>query len=93
VKNETEAAETKKPTRAEKDLAKLVNADELLETLFKPKSRPTKRTLWNWTRQGLIPVIRIGVSVFFDPVVVKAALENGKPKLAHRRATKTRRRQ
>ena len=70
-----------KRTRAQKDLSKLVDADQLIEMLFDAPSRPSKRTIWNWTRQGFIPVIKIGVSVFFDPVAVKAALEKGKPRL------------
>ncbi len=45
---------------------KLVNADKLLETLFAPESRPCKRTLWNWVRQGYVPAVHIGKSVFFD---------------------------
>ena|SRR2546425_7380433 len=54
---------------------KLVSADRLLETLFEPESRPTKRTLWNWVRNGYVRAIHIGKSVFFDAEEVRATLE------------------
>ena len=60
-------------------LERLVNADQMLETLFEPESRPTRRTVWNWVREGHIPCVRIGVSVFFDPVKVRAWFEKKRP--------------
>lgn len=54
---------------------KLMNADRLLDTIFEPESRPTKRTLYNWIARGLIPCVRVGTSLFFAPDKVKAALE------------------
>src|SRR5207249_11466853 len=79
----TQTDNDKLTTRAEKDRAKLVNADQLLETLFDAECRPTKRTLWNWCRLGYVPVIRIGVSVFFDPSAVRQVLDHGRPRLTH----------
>jgi len=61
--------------RAEKDLGKLVNVDGLIEARFTPESAPTARTVWNWVREGQVPSIHIGRSVFFDPAAVRAALE------------------
>ena len=62
-------------TRAEKDLSKLVNVNGLIEALWAPENQPTPRTVWNWVREGEVPCIRIGRSVFFDPAAVRAVLE------------------
>jgi len=53
---------------------KLMDADELLESQFTAQSRPSKRTLWNWVALGLIPAVRVGRSVFFDPEAVETKL-------------------
>jgi hypothetical protein len=67
--------------RAERDLSKLVDANRLREVLWDAKSAPSKRTIWNWTRDGRIPVVRVGISVFYDPSKVKAALEKPKARV------------
>jgi hypothetical protein len=67
--------ELKLTPRAGKDLGKLVNVDGLIQALFAPESSPTQRTVWNWVREGQVPCIHIGRSVFFDPVAVRATLE------------------
>jgi hypothetical protein len=61
---------------AEQSLAdKLVNVDGLIEALFAPENKPAARTVWNWVREGQVPSIHIGRSVFFDPAAVRAAFE------------------
>jgi hypothetical protein len=57
-----------------KSEVKLVNAEKLLEALFEPESRPCKRTLWNWVRQGYVPAVRVGKSVFFNLEKVRKRL-------------------
>ncbi len=53
---------------------KLVNAEQLLEALFTPESRPSLRWLRTQTQTGAIPFVRIGHLVFFDVEMVRAAL-------------------
>ena len=66
--------------------SKLMDADELLKTQFTAESRPSKRTLWNWVALGLIPAVRVGRSVFFDPVEVETTLFGGQRKSSMREA-------
>ena len=53
---------------------KLVAGPKLLEILFEEDSRPTLRTLRNWTASKAIPFIRLGHLIFFYPPDVRAAL-------------------
>lgn len=62
-----------------------VNANRLLEVLFDEDSRPTLRTLRTWTAEGMIPYVRLGGLVFFDPQAVRATLECNRTVRAGRR--------
>ena len=53
---------------------KLLNANALLETLFDEKCRPSMRSLRTWTANRIIPCVRLGGLIFYDPEQVKAAL-------------------
>lgn len=55
--------------------AKLVSAPRLLEELFDPESRPSLRTVRNWTAAKAIPFVRLGHLVFFNIPDVQRALE------------------
>ena len=54
---------------------RLLDADSLLAALFAPDARPTVRWLRYQTKRKTIPFFRIGRLVRFDPVQVRAALE------------------
>jgi hypothetical protein len=53
---------------------KLVNADQLLEALFTPEARPSKRWIREQTHLRSIPFVRIGRLIFFDVELVRAHL-------------------
>lgn len=54
----------------------LVSGETLLATLFPvEENRPCARTLARWKNQGLIPFVKIGRMVFFDPVKVQRAID------------------
>jgi len=54
----------------------LLGAEDCIEILFPhEKSRPCLRTFREWQARGYIPVIKIGRRTFFDPVQVRAAIE------------------
>jgi hypothetical protein len=53
---------------------KLVNADQLLEALFTPEARPSKRWIREQTNLRTIPFVRIGRLIFFDVELVRAHL-------------------
>jgi hypothetical protein len=53
---------------------KLVNADQLLDALFTPEARPSKRWIREQTTSRSIPFVRIGRLIFFDVEVVRAHL-------------------
>jgi hypothetical protein len=53
---------------------KLVNADQLLEALFTPEARPSKRWIREQTNRRSIPFVRIGRLIFFDVELVRAHL-------------------
>lgn len=53
---------------------KLVKAEQLLELLWEPDSRPSLRWLRSQTKAKSIPYIRIGHLIFFDVEMVKASL-------------------
>ncbi len=55
---------------------KLLNAEQLLEALFTPESRPSLRWLRTQTQNRAIPFVRIGHLVFFDLELVRTALAN-----------------
>lgn len=52
-----------------------MSANKLLETIFEPDCRPSLRSLRKWQSQGILPHVRLGKLVFFDPVAVRLALE------------------
>jgi hypothetical protein len=53
---------------------KLVGAEQMLDQIFAPDSRPSLRWLRTQTKAKAIPHIRIGHLVFFDVEMVRAAL-------------------
>lgn len=54
---------------------KLLNGNQLLEEMWEESSRPSLRWLQEQQRRRTIPYIKIGHSVFFDPIKVRAALD------------------
>ncbi len=66
-----------------KDENQLVDAEGLLEILFEEKSRPSLRWLREQQLRRAIPFVRLGRLIFFDPTLVRAALNDrltSKPK-------------
>ncbi len=59
-------------TNTTNDNADLVNADELLETLWKPNSRPSARWLRDRTLSGEVPCVKLGGLVFYSVEQVRA---------------------
>lgn len=55
-------------------VSKFVSAEQLLEAIFEPESRPSLRWLREQTARRRIPFVKIGKLVFFDPQAVKEAL-------------------
>jgi hypothetical protein len=54
----------------------LVDAVGLGEALCPdPRSRPSLRTIRRWQKMRLVPFLKIGTRVFFDPVQVRRALD------------------
>ena len=53
---------------------KLVNAEQLLDELFTPESRPSMRWLRTQTQTKSIPYVKWGHLVFFDVDMVRARL-------------------
>ena len=54
----------------------LVDARGLTESLFPdPQSRPCIRTVRRWQKMRLIPFLKIGKKVMFDPRCVRTALD------------------
>lgn len=53
---------------------KLVNAEQLLDQLFTPESRPSLRWLRTQTKAKVIPYVRLGHLVFFKVEMVRSAL-------------------
>lgn len=51
-----------------------VDAKELLEDLFEPKSRPTIRWLRDQQKTRRVPFVKIGRLIFFNPAKVREAL-------------------
>ncbi|MBI4328199.1 MAG: hypothetical protein HY674_23465 [Chloroflexi bacterium] len=54
----------------------LLDAKQLLETQFAEACRPSVRWLRTQTANRTIPSIRIGRLVFYEPDLVRAALES-----------------
>ena len=52
-----------------------VRKGELLKVLWGPESRPSQRWLAHMMKRRAIPFIKVGGSVFYDPVEVKNALK------------------
>ena len=53
---------------------KLVNAEQLLDEIFDPGSRPSIRWLRSQTKAKTIPFVRIGHLIFFDVALVRIVL-------------------
>jgi hypothetical protein len=53
--------------------SQLINAEELRKTMWKAKCRPSMRALREWERKGMIPSVRIGRLVYFNPEEVRRA--------------------
>ena len=64
-----------KSSQIEQHVKKLVDGPNLLKTIFPEHSRPSIRWLREQQRNRVIPSIRIGHLVFFDPVEVREHLE------------------
>jgi len=64
----------KAPTDLPIITSKLLNAEQLLEQLFDPNSRPSLRWLRAQTQAKAIPFLRVGHLVFFDLAMVRTAL-------------------
>jgi hypothetical protein len=54
--------------------SKLVDIDRLIDILFEPECRPSKRFLMSQKAAGNLPFIKIGRRVFYDPVEVQQHL-------------------
>ena len=54
--------------------SQMVDAQTLLEILFDDRSRPSLRSIRSWTRNKVIPCIRCGGLVFYEPDEVRLAL-------------------
>ena len=52
----------------------LINAEKLREVVFDPECRPSMRSIREWTRLRILPHVRIGRLIYFDPEEVRAAL-------------------
>jgi hypothetical protein len=61
---------------------RLVSASEILTEVFPGKTRPSVRTWARWQKAGIIPCVKIGRRVFFDPARVAAALRSREAKVA-----------
>lgn len=57
------------------DTSKLVKAEQLLEALFPPESRPTVRWLRRMQRKRVIPYYKLGHGVWYNVEKVREAFE------------------
>ncbi len=57
------------------DDSQLVNGPRLLKLLFAEEGRPSLRWLREQQKRRVIPYIKIGHRVYFDPVKVRSALD------------------
>jgi hypothetical protein len=57
---------------------KLIDAEKLRQDLFEPDCQPSMRTIREWQRLRIIPSVRLGRLIFFDPVEVRAVLNKRK---------------
>jgi hypothetical protein len=58
----------------DQNTTQLVDIDRLIDILFEPECRPSKRFLMSQKAAGNLPFIKIGRRVFYDPVEVKQHL-------------------
>jgi hypothetical protein len=54
--------------------ARLVSGPVCIELLFDEKSKPSLRTWNNWKARRIVPSLKIGGKVYFDPEMVRRAL-------------------
>lgn len=52
----------------------LVNGDKLLEILFDKHCRPSRQWLIKQRNDGVIPCVRVGRLIFYDPAKVREKL-------------------
>ena len=55
-------------------ISKLVDIDRLIDILFEPECRPSKRFLMAQKAAGNLPFIKIGRRVFYNPEEVQQHL-------------------
>lgn len=55
--------------------SQLVDAEGLLSTLFDANCRPSVKWVRRKTKARLIPAVKIGRFTFYDPPMVRAALD------------------
>lgn len=48
-------------------MSKLLTVEQWVEQRFEAGSRPSKRTVWRWIRDGRLPAERIGKRYYIDP--------------------------
>jgi hypothetical protein len=56
-------------------LPRYVRAEQLLEILFEPESKPSLRWLRQQQQNRTVPFVKVGRFVLFDPPAVKASLD------------------
>jgi hypothetical protein len=66
------------------EIWKLTTARGLLEALFAEEARPSARWLRSQQRLRVIPHVRLGGRVFFDPEAVRQALATHEAQPNHR---------
>ena len=53
----------------------MVNIEGLRQLLWAENCRPCVRTIREWTANGMIPYMKLGSRVFFNPQAVMDAIE------------------
>jgi hypothetical protein len=77
--NALQALEVNSPPPA---VSRYVDAVRLGPALWEPGCAPSLRSIREWQKLGVIPHVKVGGRVFFDPAAVKAALENRRTRKA-----------
>jgi hypothetical protein len=69
------AQEKNKPPVSNERYVGYVRGPELLKILWGPESRPSMRTLSRMKERRMIPYVRLGRGLYYDPNEVKKALD------------------